>query len=115
MPKKNIFIMMAISLSLLLMLSFQNCGRQLEQAPEAKEKIVVDDFKIVGNDCNANTCKVTVAKISTRLEQEGEGLRIHDEDIPQKFVRLDEESGKKSTCIFVNRRDDIRYEYLCDR
>ena len=127
MMKRNIYIGLSLFVASILMLSFQNCGQTTGQAPVADGRIVLEDFEIHDLDCSQGTsCKATVVKTP---KEKKDVIQIYpsveydfshknflaDEDVPKEFYRLSEESGEYVKCVFVNRRDDIRFEYLCSR
>lgn len=140
--KKNIYIGFTLTIASAMLLLFQNCGKVNNgQIPVADDKIVLEDFNIVNEECAQETCKVTVAKMKTSNSKEntppikeiskGSGggfenypaveydfsnkLNITDEEIPSEFYRHDGSTGAYQKCVLVNRRDDIRYEYLCNK
>ncbi|MES2769056.1 MAG: hypothetical protein V4596_07915 [Bdellovibrionota bacterium] len=120
MIKKNIYVGITITMASVLILFFQNCGQSKSgQAPVAEGGIVIDDFLIVDSDCSLeSTCKVTVAKTETSSAAEGDlsnKLSVTDEEIPNEFYKHDVETSAYQKCVFVNRRDDIRFEYLCSK
>lgn len=129
MMKRNVYVGITLTVASVLVLLFQNCGQSNNgQAPVANGKIVVDDFLISDTDCSStDACKVTVVKAPKKSvvssdNQPGveydfsqEKASLLDEDIPTEFYKTDSETGAYQKCVFVNRRDDIRFEYLCSK